>query len=296
MIKFSHKKAVFIPLLLCGLSFFSFAKAINYTKPIEGAPAYPPQFSGLWESSDRINLFEQDSIKSILKTFYGWYYDGSDSFRNDTTVPGKLPVKISYTTYIYTNDSWAGELELIYPGNKSPFIIPAAIIGDSFYLDFAYISDDGAYLQRRGLDHKVGRSPYYQDEELISFYKEGDNVYYIRYWELDTDYEKDTLSYFSDNKNTYYVNKHIKTAGKVFTCCSGRETRIRNIVKTNTSDSDLKDAVYDSQKRIVGFGKPYLQRIPDTSSLNAKDELERIIKENNSRVHIIPPIKWPSNK
>lgn len=250
-------------------------------------PAYPPLLGGLWEGADRIDVFGQDSVSVILKTFYGWYYDGSDSYRNDTTVPGKARIQASYTTMVQTENAWAGELSLLYPGNKIPFTVPVAVVDGDLYLDFAVVSQDGAYLQRRGIAHKVGRSPFYEDTELQSLYLADDKVYYIRYWLTDMDYEPEALADFSDGGSTYFVNKHIRTSGKVFTCTSGRETRIRNVTRRAAQEAGER-IVFDAEKQIACFGSPYLSRIDAVPGQSESEQLEEIVARGNARRHSAP--------
>lgn len=247
--------------------------------------------TGLWQNKDCILFFDDTSLDIVLKLFYGWYFDSNKlSPRNAATHPSTQDIKFSFNTTLQEADSWAGELVLTYPNQKEQIVIPLAQIDNEIYLDFALVvhtQEGDSYLKRMGNAHYIARSPLYTDSELESLYITKDNIYRIRYWLSNMQYE-DTQVSFEDGASSFYVNKQIKTAGLIYTCTNSRETKIRNITKSPTSNLTIK---YNKSGNLAFFMSPYLTKIADTN--DNKEQLNSIIKEVNSKQHIIPPLVFP---
>ena len=101
-------------------------------------------------------------------------------------------------------------------------------------------------------------------------------IYYLNFWETDMDY-MDASAIFSDSDKTFSVLKHIRTAGKIFTCSSGRSLTIRNVEKSLTLKGPF---VVDSTNTVMGLGSPYLTKVQDVGN---EENLMKIVKETNSR-------------
>ena len=273
--------------------------------------AVPSEFSGIWENGQRLVVFENpydesDSERSnyvtiILKTFYGWYldrtaeppyFDKTSRTRNVATVSAPENIKIEYRPLIVNEKSGseAGngsvwELFIHYPGYREPFIIPVAVIDGSLYLDFSIRLDGNAESpedELSGFWCGIGKasgikvSAPHTYENIDSLYITPDGVYHIRYWLTDMEYSTEN-AFFSDDGKTYSVVKHIKSAGRVYTCTSGRSVTIRNISKASERPS-----VYalDSSHSICGYGEPYLKK---TSDQAGEEALLEIVRKANAR-------------
>lgn len=249
----------------------------------------------------------------ILKTFYGWYYDRAAepaSFSdisvrsiNSVTSPAAENISLQYkiipVTYLKkkeNGDSGAWEIILHY-GKNSEVSVPVAVVENSLYLDFILKTDmDGiqpavvSSLQKTVADsnplsgfwHGTGQSsgikvsPPIVSDDFISYYITDSAVYRIRYWKTDMDYTSVSAT-FTDNNRTFAVLKHIKSAGSVYTCVTGRSLQIRNVEKIAGS---LKDYTLDSTKTICVFGKPYLTR---TNAFADAAAVMKVVTDANAR-------------
>ena len=89
----------------------------------------------------------------------------------------------------------------------------------------------------------------------------------------------------------------MRSAGKVYTCCTGRRTQIRNIQKS----SELPAAyLFDSDGIICAFGSPYLVRLDGKEN---RTDLQALTDETNAQKKpprkppfpvTFPTVRWPS--
>ncbi|MBQ0163405.1 MAG: hypothetical protein KBS84_09655 [Treponema sp.] len=277
----------------------------------------PSIFNGIWEGDDRYLMFqEKEELEKIvqgdvelknenyiwiyLKMFYGWYLDRSaektnkknskykyDS--NDVVFRDIQNIKIKFRKLIEDENCQAYEIELKYPNVKEPTVIPVAIVGDELYLDFAIQSFDGdsASYSRVAKVSGIKVSKPIVAENLYSLYVTDDAVYSIRYWKTDMPYEN-TKAFFSDGENKYEVPKHIRSAGNIYTCVTGRRLTIRNVDRL--SNAVLNNYKFSEDKKILITSKPYLTRISPKADLEG---MMQIVQKSNSRKapDPIPPFK-----
>ncbi len=274
--------------------------SLEYTEKV------PDLLKGIWQGNDRLILFagEEGEFSCVLRVFYRWYDDRaaeppsfaqiSTRSKNDATAPRGENIKIRFATTSENSAGTAGayELEVKYPGRKDPVYIPVAVINGNIYLNF-YVKqqfDNGKYaLCETGAASGITISPPIIRNELLSYFVDGSNVYHIRYWESEMDFSDDQAE-FSDDIMIHALNKFISTAGKVFTCATGRSTRIRNIQKSGHLPENL---ICDEESLIFASGKPYLSYVPDSGT---RETLLQRVKSDNSRMAPQPkPLFPPSN-
>lgn len=220
--------------------------------------------------------------------------------------------------------SGAWTLQVKYPRRKEIYNIPFAVIGNKLYLNFLVKEEDSDKLAKNSfLDGNIMQSGnplngYWQDNgnaigllvspaknsnELMSYYIIDDDFYCIRYWKTDMEYGKDAKAFFSDEKETYSVPKHLKVSDSVFTCVNGRGSKIRNIKKSNKFDSEYSlnsilvkkngtdengnDFSYSVRtSTICAIGKPYLELVEGKT-------IEQIIKEDSEKEYPKPEPLFP---
>ncbi len=237
-------------------------------------------------------------------------FDSSSRDRNNTTVKSPEYVYSFYRPVIASSGSnsvW--ELFVHYPRKKEPFVIPLAVINDSIYLKFFIkiptedikltggarepesknisgdknITGDGTQSDPLlgfwcGIGQTTGIkvSEPKTTENIDSIYVTENAVYHIRYWLCDMEYS-DEKAFFSDGGKTYSVIKHIQSAGKVYTCVSGRSVTIRNVEKTLERPANL---TVSNDGFTCGIGEPYLRRVAQKGT---ESEILSIVKKANSR-------------
>ncbi|MBP3710105.1 MAG: hypothetical protein J6I73_06880 [Treponema sp.] len=259
-------------------------------------------------------------VAVVLKTYYGWFYDraaepeayaASERFLCTATTKEAERITIAAeplqsrpprldedgNSIPYTSGAW--ELVVTYNGKtKYETRIPVAVIGNELYLDFIIKGDTDDMRTSSANNNLFGfwqgvckRSdfqiaPYPRGAEVTSYYVLDDAVYTLRYWETTMPYT-DTYASFTDGDESFHVQKHIVSSGSVFTCVTGRSTRIRNIAK---SSAPFMNYTLDSTGTICAFGEPYLIKV--TGAENA-DALIAIVNEANARRKPDPPPLFP---
>ena len=220
--------------------------------------------------------------------------------------------------------SGAWNMQVTYPRNKEVYNIPFAVIGNKLYLNFIVKEEDSdklvpdsflsgnvmqsgnslnGFWQDSGNASGILISPPVNSKELMSYYINDDSVYHIRYWKTDMDYDGQKQAVFSDGEETFNVPKHLRVAGKTFTCVNGRGTRIRNIeksqglpeghavnsilVKKNALDQNGRQYTYSVRtSTICALGKPYME-------LEEGKTIEEIIKQDSEKKYPAPQPLFP---
>ena len=316
------KKALKLPSFLLSSVIFSLCAKTVWCQNLAVSSnklALKPAFSGIWQGSDRILMFANlDSMKTgfadtciMLKTLYGWYYDrsaeidfSSENFNgcerdlNSVTGSNAEKIKVSFAEIqnSASGSEGAWELELKYADN-SVSIVPAARIGSSIFLNFLVKQHADAEPSIYGPWLGVGQaegiciSPVKNAGELTSLYITEDSVYYIRYWQTDMEYSSHQATFY-DGEKAFYIAKHIKSAGKIYTCVSGRGTQIRNVRR---SPLQADDFLMNDSGTVLTFEKPYLtllnsEKFLDKESVVMQEYLDIAEKANSKRKSPPPPL------
>lgn len=275
----------------------------------------PDELAGIWEGKDRFVFFEQEEgdenpkIVIILKEYYGWFYDRaaespekSQEYTRNRNIPTprtaeNITFSFSEISKAKVSDVW--ELNLNYSKYEKN-LVPVCVIDGKMYLDFLVKdlpellqNDDAVAFTASGV---VDENPYngfwrgnvasegikvasqVEKENIPGFYIQGDKLYDIRYWKSGMDFtdEKVLAEYDEDS---FYVDKHLFSAGNVYSCTKGRRTYIRNMQPS--FEFHPENYVFNSEKTVLARDKePYLVRLADKSTF---EDLITIIKEANSR-------------
>lgn len=229
----------------------------------------------IWENDGHILAFrtlDDGSIKSdmILKTFYGFYYDG------------------------------------IYTLNQSLIVPNFARIDDGLYIQYwisapAYSSNTienqaentqnratGIYWQPAGNQTEFQIDTVPIQTEVLAYYIDEENIYKIRYWLAPVEFTDEkaeltlkTVKNTADSKNTQnttgqsvFINKYITIGKSVYTCASGLNTVIRNVTTIKTLPGTPK---ITANEGILVLDAPYLVRSDITNLTTAMEEHNSII-------------------
>jgi hypothetical protein len=255
---------------------------------------------GIWENQSRILIFRNSIVSGgapednealfILKPYYGLYYDIASVYPfagSDVTIPqyhnaatgANLPeIRVSLVSGV--NGSFI--LSLTYPG-ESPVSIPAAVIGDTLYLDF-YVRSSNKSDTFEGFwkpASNVRSIALYKPQvaaEISGYYVTSSKTYRIRYWQTDAPYE-DVLATLTDDGSVYEVDKYIRIDSMVYTCVHGLRTQIRNLEVT-----DLPSLTMNADWNLFAIGDGYLFK----TGMN-ETALAQLVIETNAKVK--PPRK-----
>ena len=284
-------------LIICSTFVFFISAAFSQNNQTDLTP-----LAGIWENSNRIiSVQEDNSLQFVLKTFYGFYFDKTatlkaslDSGENGETI-----------------------LRIKYPSERKPQAHPIAVINDKLFLDFYCKSTldssdaDDASINENQTESETHSSPLYgywrccgnvkgievavptTKQELTCFYFTDTDVYYLRYWQADVPYERESVE-VNDGDFSFKVDKLLKIGDVVYTCVVGHGLFVRNFEKsayslTENSITFEKDSktlpLYMAQdSSLVSFNEPYIVR-------SDIQDLETAIAEHNSHTH--NPLKNP---
>lgn len=288
----------------------------------------PDLLAGVWQGNDRLVLFGKDGneFAAVLRVFSGRYADRAAEpaayaeyatrDRNDATSRAAEHIEISYITIAENASHTAGayELQILYPGSREYAYVPLAVIGGDIYLDFLVKGSarDGDYavLPPVTADGTPNLEGFWRDcgaaagllvsppsikKERTGYYFSGGTFYHIRYWETDMPYTYEQAG-FTDGDQSFVVDKYVRSAGKVYTNCTGRRTQIRNIKKSSELPGT---AHFDRDGVICAFGSPYLVRLDGREN---RADLQQLTDETNAAPRpprkpvfpvTFPDVRWP---
>ena len=280
-------------LCLCGAAIF-----FGFTLFAQNNSTDLTPLAGIWENSNRIiSVNEDNTLQFVLKTFYGFYFDKAavlnaslDSGENGETI-----------------------LRVKYPSERKPQAHPIGVINNKLFLDFycrSYIeTDDIDSPETETVSHTSPLYGYwrccgnvkgieiavpYTKPELTCYYFTDSEVYFLRYWQADVPYERETVD-VNDGDFSFKVDKLLKVGDIVYTCVVGRGTFVRNFEKTTyTINGDTVTFGTEPEKQyplyrshdssLLAFSEPYIVR-------SEIADLDAAIAEHNSHTH--NPLKNP---
>ena len=129
-------------------------------------------------------------------------------------------------------------------------------------------------------------SPPWIKKERTGCYFYNNAFYHIRYWETEMPFTYEKAG-FTDGDQSFVVDKYVRSAGKVYTCCTGRRTQIRNIEKSSELDGTY---LFDSDGVICAFGSPYLVRMDGKET---RGDIQQIVTETNAKKKPLPKPVFP---
>ena len=237
------------------------------------------QTDGIYENNNKIislttNSDETIDANLVLKTFYGFYYDGqyADSEKNAVNIA--IIGNNVYTEYWTASVAYASmgkDPEIEEPAK--PIFLTTVKKLPKFHLATAEIADGTLWLPATNTNEITLDTSIYKNE-LVGYYVDKSGIYPIRYWICDVPYskEKAELSLLSAESESVYIDKYVKIQDRVYTCATGLRSKIRNVVKIdNFEQSEVKSA----DNTILVFGEPYLV-------LSDIENIDNEIREHNS--------------
>ena len=272
----------------------------------------PDQILGIWEGQDRYVFFEnvetpedtediensenpipnQNKIIVVFKTYYGWYLDriaepiekSKTQKRNRNNATPKNPLQIEYTCSDLGNDVY--NFEISYTKNQKQQL-PAAIINNVMYFNFFQKDSKNPNLWN-GNDFSKGItvSEQTQKNKLQCLYLTENQCFTIDYWLTDMPFS-DSIATFEYKNQTYQVNKHVISMGKVYTCAMGKGKKVRNLKEPKLFS--LEDKIH-TQNVLVLQTEPNLVKLIDK---NTFEHLIQIVNNQNSKRKPFPEPPFP---
>ena len=272
----------------------------------------PDQILGIWEGQDRYVFFEnvetpeytediensenpiqnQNKIIVVFKTYYGWYLDrfaepiekSKTQKRNRNNATPKNPLQIEYTCTDLGNGVY--NFEISYTKNQQQQL-PAAIINNVMYFNFFQKDSKNPNLWN-GNDFSKGItvSEQTQKNKLQCLYLTENQCFTIDYWLTDMPFS-DSIATFEYKNQTYQVNKHVKSMGKVYTCAMGKGKKVRNLKEPKLFS--LEDKIH-TENVLVLQTEPNLVKLIDK---NTFEHLIQIVNNQNSKRKPFPEPPFP---
>lgn len=279
--------------------FFIFALLLAMQIPLfssEPTTSGTEGITGLWENSSRFIIIhdgsDSDLCTTVLKVFYGWYYDvASDGSMPNATSVTLLPKYRNNTagnntpvisSSIETSVDGIYNLKFTYPKNTT-VEVPVLQIDEELYTSFCIKKEQkegnallGYWAPASNIEEITlyAMSPL---NEVYGWYFTNDKTYHIRYWLTDAPYEE-VKATLTDGDDTFVVDKYLKIGCSTYTCVHGLKTEIRNIEIV-----ERPSVVMNEQKTAIALGTPYLIRSSEKTSDSLYKELSEMITEQNSK-------------
>ena len=242
------------------------------------------QQDGIYENNHKIVTIETNDDEKIdanivLKSFYGFYFDGQypDSEKNAVNIAiidNKLYTEYWVATIAYS--TMGDDPDLIEP--PPPVFLTTVEKLPQFHLPTAEIANGTMWLPATNTDEITMDDSVYKDE-LTGYYVDDSEMYKIRYWLCDVPYstEKAELKLIANEDTSVFIDKYVQIQDRVYTCATGLRSKIRNVEKIDQFEQSV---VKSSDNVILAFGEPYLE-------LSDITDIESAIAEHNSIVY--PP-------
>lgn len=244
---------------------------------------FSQNIDGNYENPNKIISFttnEDGSIEAeiVLKTFYGFYYDGIYTDYKNNSVNVVIINNNIYTEYWEKGIAYS--TMGVDPNYSEPIVYNFKTSVEKlplFHLPTAEIANGTLWLPQSNCTEITLDDSVYKDE-VIGFYIDNNATYKIRYWICDMPYteEKSELRLIANSEDeelkSVFIDKYIQIGDRVYTCTTGLRSTIRNVT---TIDSFENISIKNSDNSILAFGEPYLV-------LSEIQDIEGAIDEHNS--------------
>ena len=227
--------------------------------------------NGIWENDSRFLVFNTDTISFVLKPFYRFYYDETDTLRAGLT----------------TGETGETVLRVKYSNQKKTLPHPICVINDKLFLDFFCYGS--AFLESSETDELHKTSPLYgywraggnvnaielaipqNQREVTCYYFTDSHVYFLRYWRADIPYDKIAAT-VTDGDFSFDIDKLLMIGDTVYTCVTGRGTKVRyfekypyiisgDTITIKKQEDDVVFPLYVSHNgSLLSLSEPYLTK------------------------------------
>ncbi len=254
--KFNYVQIIIIAIILFFSTYSIFSQDINENQIKD--------VLGIWENDSKIVSIESNdegivSTNIVLKTFYGFYYDGTYPLYTGIDINLARLGDNLYMEYWLPFDAYSslGEKSLTDEIEEENVFKVTIDSPKSFDIETASVAEGTLWLPQSNIQELSIDDTILKDE-ILGYYINDDSVYEIRYWLTDVTFqnEKAELTLIgSDEKKSVYVHKHIQIGQSVYTCATGLRTKIRNVKKIESLDGN---SIFSEGDTLLVFGEPYL--------------------------------------
>ncbi len=230
---------------------------------------------GIWENESKIiSLHDDDdgntTAQVVLKTFYGYYYDGL--YPLDPSVPINLArfENSLYAEYWKASTAYATLGNPIIEEEEENPVFKVKIEKPAEF-DFATaLPAEGVLWLPQSNTTELSIDPTKIKNEVLGYYVNDSATYEIRYWLSSLPYsdEKVELELVPNSENSsVFIDKYIQIGDQVYTSATGLRTMVRNV----TSISPFSEnTLTNEDNTILVFGEPYLEL---SDIININDEI-----------------------
>lgn len=266
----------------------------------------PNELKGIWEGDDRFIFFGEEDFALAHKIFYGWYTDISalnpipEDFskeKNDASSQKILTPEINFSQIEENIPAW--EMTIFFD-KKTKSVIPLCIIENQIFLDF-YIKSQNEQNQNKknenlygffkGVNTKntIGLSKNPEKQNISCFYITDSAFYNLHFWQTDMPFTNEK-AVFNDKENIFEIEKHIKSAGLIYTCTTGKRKNIRNVEKFTQIPEKL---ISNEQKNLFSLENAKYKKLSSSTNI---DDFLNLVKEQNQKIHPIPKSPFNNKK
>lgn len=238
--------------------------------------ALPSAISGLWQGPDRYVLFDgqSDEAAVVLRLYDKWYDDRTAEplsyketaprTRNSATVAEAEHITAE-AAEIVPNAAW--QISARYGKRaEDTAVIPVAVIDNEMYLNFAVRTGNLPFYQGVKGQDAIRSCPMPSDGEIYSYYAADEAVYRLRYWpvQLMASEKSERMASFTGGGNVYEVPAQITSLGRVYSCVTGRSSKVRDVNVVRLPPSYLSGK-RNSSGTVIALGAPSMTKLLSVS-------------------------------
>lgn len=214
---------------------------------------------GIWENASRFIEFSATTMNIVLKPYYGFVWEDS----------GEIPIA-------YTAENSIIQVSISYPGEKTTYTIPLALINDKIYTSFlqrypienfdSLVTQDSfdGYWLSAGNSSRILRYKQESLDELFAYYFKGNAYCRIKYWKTDA-LQKDVQARLElKDGSSVFIPKFLKINETLYTCITSTGKVVRNYEKGSFVRE--RDELFFKPDSIVYIGADSKKAIPFTLS------------------------------
>lgn len=258
------------------LAFLLYLASFSLFAESEIPAPVPGPLLGVWEKAGRFVEFSPDSMRIVLKTYYGFVYEPFPALPC-TAVPAAIESEAVF------------QVAVRYRHTRRDQLFTMARAGNALFLDFMVRlpgtekpAEDGTldgFWMPAGSGSAIQLYPSSPKDDFFIFGFDGSRYFRIRYWKTDAR-ERDVQGRFTSSEGMEYrLPKFFRIDGELYTCITATGKIIRNfeegsvriedgtlnfepdrIVFAGTEAAWRRPIPYTLSDGVLALGEPYLVR------------------------------------
>ncbi len=218
---------------------------------------------GVWENDSKIisiNSDENGLLKAdvVLKTFYGFYYDGVYPIHESVPVNLARIDNALYTEYWTKEQAYKTLGKPIVEEQENDPVFKVKVEKPIQFDSASAIPSDGVLWLPKSNTTELSIDETMIKDEVLGYYVDENSTYEIRYWITDIPYKEEKVALKliqSSDSESVFINKYIQIGNAVYTCATGLRTEIRNVKSVETIHENI---TYNETNSFLVMGEPYI--------------------------------------